>query len=212
MMRLGVHSEVARLREVLVHRPDPSLRRLTPGNCKDLLFDDVLWVERAGQEHDMFVEALRDLGVLVHSFDPATMALPEARRWLLDRRVSPSAVGQDMVDEMRGWLEEISPDQLAACLVSGILAAEIPFEPRSLKRWRRMISPCRHYRTSFSHVTAPVGSITASLSTPCIGPRDSLKLRMSRRSTDSIPGFARRASLTCCPMEQTPLQVSRAEM
>ncbi|MES0214107.1 arginine deiminase family protein [Mesorhizobium sp. C280B] len=84
----------------------------------------------------MFVEALRDRGVLVHSLDEllsATMALPEARRWLLDRRVNASAAGQDMVDELRSWLGEISPDQLATYLVSGILASELPFEPRSLK-------------------------------------------------------------------------------
>lgn len=135
MMSLGVHSEVARLREVLVHRPGLSLRRLTPRNCKGLLFDDVLCVQRAGHEHDMFVEALRDRGVLVHSLDEllsATLALPEARRWLLDRRVNPSAVGQGMFDELRGWLEEIPSDQLATYLVSGILAAEMPFVPRSL--------------------------------------------------------------------------------
>ncbi|TIM79640.1 MAG: arginine deiminase, partial [Mesorhizobium sp.] len=97
MMSLGVHSEVARLREVLVHRPGLSLRRLTPQNCNSLLFDDVLWVKRARQEHDMFVEALRERGVVVHLLNELlseTVALPEARRWLLDRRVDPSAVGQ----------------------------------------------------------------------------------------------------------------------
>ncbi|RWA79397.1 arginine deiminase [Mesorhizobium sp.] len=135
MMSLGVHSEVARLREVLVHRPGLSLHRLTPRNCKGLLFDEVLWVERAGQEHDMFVEALRDRGVVVHSLSELlsqTMALQEARLWLLDRRVNPSAFGQDMVDELRGWLEEIPSDQLATYLVGGILVAEMPFKPRSL--------------------------------------------------------------------------------
>ena len=63
----GVHSEVGRLREVMVHRPDLSLRRLTPDNCKALLFDDVLWVKRARQEHDVFVDALRERGVIVQS-------------------------------------------------------------------------------------------------------------------------------------------------
>ncbi|MDF3181453.1 arginine deiminase, partial [Mesorhizobium sp. P17.1] len=135
MMSLGVHSEVARLREVLVHRPGLSLRRLTPQNCNSLLFDDVLWVKRARQEHDMFVEALRERGVVVHLLNELlseTVALPEARRWLLDRRVDPSAVGQGMVDELRGWLEEMPPDQLATFLVGGILAAEMPFKQRGL--------------------------------------------------------------------------------
>ncbi|MER9496206.1 hypothetical protein NKI86_31010 [Mesorhizobium sp. M0320] len=59
----------------------------------------------------MFVEALSARGVLAHSLNEllsATMALPERRRWLLDRRVNTSAVGQDMVDELRGWLGEFT--------------------------------------------------------------------------------------------------------
>ena len=55
MAEIGVHSEVGKLRRVIVHRPDLSLRRLTPGNHDELLFDDVLWVERAQWEHDQFV-------------------------------------------------------------------------------------------------------------------------------------------------------------
>ena len=47
--KLGVYSEVGILREVLVHRPDLSLTRLTPGNCHELLFDDVIWVKEARQ-------------------------------------------------------------------------------------------------------------------------------------------------------------------
>ncbi len=56
MSLFGVHSEVGKLRKVLVHRPELSLQRLTPANSAELLFDDVLWVERAQLEHDHFVE------------------------------------------------------------------------------------------------------------------------------------------------------------
>ncbi|MGX7875509.1 arginine deiminase [Mesorhizobium sp. ORM6] len=135
MTNLGVHSEVGRLREVIVHRPDLSLRRLTPDNCKSLLFDDVLWVKRARQEHDIFVDALRERGVVVHSFGELlaeTMGLGKARDWLLDRRVHAGVVGLDMVDEVRGWLNEMSAGLLATCLVGGIARAELPFEPKGL--------------------------------------------------------------------------------
>lgn len=57
----GPHSEVGKLREVLVHRPDLNLQRLTPDDCKSLLFDDVLWVKKARQEHDVFVLNLERL-------------------------------------------------------------------------------------------------------------------------------------------------------
>jgi arginine deiminase len=135
MNSLGVHSETGRLREVMVHRPDLSLRRLTPENCRSLLFDDVLWVKRARQEHDVFVDALRERNVVVRSFGDLlaeTMELPEARHWLLDRRVVPSTVGLDMVGELRGWLDEMPSEQLSSLLVGGIARAELPFQPLGL--------------------------------------------------------------------------------
>ena len=45
----GVHSEVGTLQQVMLHRPDLELRRLTPSNVDDLLFDEILWVKRARQ-------------------------------------------------------------------------------------------------------------------------------------------------------------------
>ncbi|WP_440981953.1 arginine deiminase [Shinella sumterensis] len=135
MTALGTHSEVGRLREVIVHRPDLSLRRLTPDNCKALLFDDVLWVKRARQEHDVFVDALRERGVTVHPFGELlaeTLVQPEARGWLLDRRVDASIVGYDMVGELRGWLKAMPAEVLASFLIGGIARAELPFKPAGL--------------------------------------------------------------------------------
>ena len=65
MSGFGVYSEVGKLRKVMVHRPDLSLQRLTPTNHDELLFDDVLWVERAQQEHDQFVARMHARGVEV---------------------------------------------------------------------------------------------------------------------------------------------------
>jgi len=135
MTRLGAYSEVGRLRQVLVHRPDLSLQRLTPDNCKALLFDDVLWVKKARQEHDVFVDALREREVTVFDFGQLlaeTLAIPEARRWLLDRRVVAGSIGEDMVSEMRGWLDELPPGELGRFLIGGIARAELPFMPAGL--------------------------------------------------------------------------------
>ena len=135
MSNPGVHSEVGRLREAMVHRPDLSLQRLTPDNCRSLLFDDVLWVKRARQEHDAFVDTLRDRGVEVLEFGALlaeTMRDVEARLWLLQHRVSPETVGLDLLDDLRGWLGEMPAEQLAALLVGGIANAELPFTPQGL--------------------------------------------------------------------------------
>jgi len=132
---LGAYSEVGNLREVIVHRPDLSLTRLTPGNCHELLFDDVIWVKEARQEHDAFVDTLRDRGVIVHEFGEMlakTMANPEARTWLLDRRADITNLGHGTSGEVRAWLDEMPAAQLAIYLVGGIARTELPFEPKGL--------------------------------------------------------------------------------
>src|SRR5215207_9815082 len=86
-MTLHVDSEVGRLRQAILHRPDLELKRLTPTNHDEYLFDDVLWVKHAKQEHDAFAEVLRDQGVAVHLLDELlteTVAIPEARQYILE--------------------------------------------------------------------------------------------------------------------------------
>src|ERR1039458_4778583 len=88
-MNVGVHSEVGRLRQAIVHRPGLELARLTPQNIDSLLFDDVMWARRAKEEHDVFAEALRDKGVQVHYFGQLlaeTLQGSESRGFVLDRR------------------------------------------------------------------------------------------------------------------------------
>ena len=88
MTEFGVHSEVGKLRKVMVHRPDLSLQRLTPTSHDDLLFDDVLWVERAQLEHDQFVAQMRGRGVevfLLHELLAETLAASEPARATADR-------------------------------------------------------------------------------------------------------------------------------
>src|SRR6185312_7105513 len=52
----GADSEVGRLRTVVLHRPGPEIKRLTPRNSADLLFDAIPWVEKAQEEHDAFAD------------------------------------------------------------------------------------------------------------------------------------------------------------
>ena len=105
MGEFGVHSEVGRLRKVMVHRPDLSLQRLTPSNHDELLFDDVLWVERAQHEHDQFVARMRERGVevflLVDLLAEALAASDAARQRLIELVASEYTVGWSLVDEIR---------------------------------------------------------------------------------------------------------------
>jgi len=128
MSDFGVHSEVGTLRKVMVHRPELSLQRLTPSNHDDLLFDDVLWVERAQYEHDQFVARMRERGVDVYLLsDLLTETLTtssEARQRLIELVVSEYTVGWSLVDEIRELLTNMSPDRLAKHLIGGLTVAE----------------------------------------------------------------------------------------
>lgn len=123
----GVHSEVGRLRKVLLHRPDLELKRLTPSNHDELLFDDVLWVRKARQQHDAFADLLRERGVEVLYLEDLlaeTLAAPDARAWVLDRAVTDFTVGAGMSDEVRAYLDAVAPVTLADHLVGGLTVRE----------------------------------------------------------------------------------------
>jgi arginine deiminase len=125
----GVHSEVGRLRKVLVCSPGLAHRRLTPTNADDLLFDDVMWVENAQRDHADFVNKLKSRGVEVlelHDLVGQTMRMPEARSWLLDRKIIPDIVGLGLVDGTRAFLESLPVGRLAEYLIGGLAVDDVP--------------------------------------------------------------------------------------
>ena len=125
----GVHSEVGQLRLVMVCAPGRAHQRLTPSNCDELLFDDVLWVENAKRDHFDFMTKMRDRGIEVvemHNLLAETVAIPEAKKWILDHQVTPNQVGVGLVDEVRSYLEGLQPRDLAETLIGGLSTHEFP--------------------------------------------------------------------------------------
>jgi arginine deiminase len=123
-----VDSEVGRLRQVILHRPDLELKRLTPDNAASLLFDDVLWVAEAQAEHDAFAAALRDHGVRVHYYGELfaqTLEIAEARAYVLDRVFDPRLHGPLAVDALRSAMDGLGAADLARFLIGGITKREI---------------------------------------------------------------------------------------
>ncbi|WP_030483234.1 arginine deiminase [Nocardioides aequoreus] len=130
----GVHSEVGRLRKVLVCSPGLAHRRLTPSNSHDLLFDDVMWVENAQRDHAAFVDELTTRGVEVvelHDVLAQTLEVPGARDWVLDRKIEPNHVGLGLVDGTRSYLESVSSAQLAELLIGGMATQDLPEDFRT---------------------------------------------------------------------------------
>jgi arginine deiminase len=125
----GVHSEVGKLRKVLVCAPGRAHERLTPSNCDALLFDDVMWVENAKRDHFDFINKMRTRGVDVvemHNLLAETVAIPEAKKWILDQQVIPDQVGLGLIDEVRSYLESLDARNLAETLIGGLSTEEFP--------------------------------------------------------------------------------------
>ena len=128
-MEFGVHSEVGKLHKVMVCAPGKAHERLTPSNNDDLLFDDVMWVENAKRDHFDFILKMRQRGIEVlemHNMLAETVAIPQARDWILDHQIVPNQVGVGLVDEVRSYLEGLPDRQLAETLIGGLSTYEFP--------------------------------------------------------------------------------------
>src|SRR3954447_12859082 len=131
----GANSEVGTLRTVMVHRPDLAHERLSPSNCHELLFDDVIWVRRARQEFDAFVDLMREYGtevLLFHDLLTTTLEDPEARDWLLSRRLRPEEVTTMFSDDLIAWMTAMPAAELATRLTGGVTIEELPNDVRSV--------------------------------------------------------------------------------
>jgi len=118
---LKVNSEIGRLRRVLIHRPGREIDWMVPALMERLLFEDILYSERARREHDSFGAVLRAAGV--ETLDPQNLladvlADAGAKGRLLERleaRRTPSEVVRE--------LEGLPPEELAEALITGIRAS-----------------------------------------------------------------------------------------
>ncbi|MFD1832123.1 MULTISPECIES: arginine deiminase [Streptomyces] len=152
-MGFHVDSETGRLRRVILHRPDLELKRLTPSNRDDLLFDDVLWVRRARQEHDGFADVLRDRGVEVHLFGDLlaeVLEVPAARAFVLDRTFHEKEYGPLAADHLRAVFDGMSGAELAESLVGGMTKREY------LERYPEPVSVRFHVMEPDDFLVAPL--------------------------------------------------------
>ncbi|MGD9956710.1 MAG: arginine deiminase [Candidatus Nanopelagicales bacterium] len=137
-MRFHVDSEVGVLKQVIVHRPGLELSRLTPQNVEDLLFDDVMWADRAREEHDAFVGKLRDKGVVVHLFHELLVTAldqPGARDFIAEELTTANRFGPALEARLDDLVLRAPAEVLAEVLVGGVLRKDIDLDEGSSLLW-----------------------------------------------------------------------------
>ena len=135
MTTFRIDSEIGRLRKVLLHCPDLELTRLTPANIADMLFDEIMWAERARVEHQAFADTLRSRGVEVFELaDLLATALADegGRKELLDRVVTVDGFGAGLAPELRAWFDSLDAAELVTYLIGGVIPEDLPFAPEGL--------------------------------------------------------------------------------
>ena len=170
---IEVRSEIGRLRSVLVHEPGPEVDRMVPSMMEDLLFDDILYGDRAREEHGRFRRVLQLFGIeVLDAQDLLEEALAEdgARGWVADHLLS------HLEPDRRASFADLPADRLASALVSGSrreegggdVSADALFELPPLPNWcfqrdpqvvlgdgvvfASMAAPARHRESALSRV------------------------------------------------------------
>ncbi len=114
---LQVHSEIGRLRRVLMHEPGPEVDRMVPAMMEELLFDDILYGARARDEHGRFRRVLQLLGIEV---DDARTLLREALEQEAARRWLVQLIEDELPAALREPLRAAGPELLTRHLVEGV--------------------------------------------------------------------------------------------
>jgi arginine deiminase len=123
----GVDSEIGQLRTVLVHRPGAELRRVTPQHTCGMLLPALPWAERAQAEHDAFTAALRSRGVeVLYLAELVQDALEYApgREQAIATAISDPRLGQELRGQLKGYLDDLRPEELGQVLVMGLARDE----------------------------------------------------------------------------------------
>ena len=118
MAPVHVTSEIGPLRAVLVHTPGRELVAVTPGNREDYLYDDIIDLDLAQQEHAQLVAVLQRFAEVYEVRDLLTelVARPDVREFLVTRalEVVPS-------DALARRLAQLAPRELVSLMVEGAL-------------------------------------------------------------------------------------------
>jgi arginine deiminase len=69
--------------------------------------------------------------VELHEVLAQTVAVPEAKTWLLDRKIIANRVGLGLIDDTRSFLESLQPRALAEYLIGGLSTSDLPEDFRS---------------------------------------------------------------------------------
>lgn len=132
---LSVTSEVNKLKRVIISRPEAALERITPENCNQYLFDDILYAKAAAAEHTHFAKILKSNDIEVFYMDillEETLKIKEAREWIVHKVLASYDFVLYSVKELHQVLMEMDAKKLAYHMIAGLTSREAHLSNKGL--------------------------------------------------------------------------------
>lgn len=132
-MPIQVNSEIGPLKQVIVHRPDEGIARISPKKAEELLFDDIVYLPQMQEEHDVFTDVLRAfIGKenVLEAKDLLAGAIGNdqgTKEWVINEIVDY----EELPSRLKAKLMSLPDERLADVLITGYLREEdhILFDP-----------------------------------------------------------------------------------
>ncbi len=130
---VNVSNEIGPLRRVIVHRPEEGISRITPKRAEELLFDDIVYLPKMQEEHDIFTQ------VLGHFL--GTENVFEVQQLLFEALTVDDGSKEEVIDlivdyeelpsSYKDLLMNLPPNELTEVLISGYYEKDdhILFDP-----------------------------------------------------------------------------------
>ncbi len=121
-MKTQVYSEIGQLKKVMVHAPGREIEVIVPEGANDLLFEDILFAERAREEHELLCKVFEKYGV--ETFDIKTIlfqSLEKANRDTVIKLLNDLKMLEHLTNFVITKLKELSAAELSSALIEGIL-------------------------------------------------------------------------------------------
>jgi arginine deiminase len=119
-MSLSIQSETGRLESVMVHLPGAEIDHMVPSMMEQMLFDDILFGQRAREEHrrlQRLLSLVADEVVVFSEVFSESLEQEEARTALLRDLEKQLGLSGSLLEQLRG----MTAAELAKALVEGLL-------------------------------------------------------------------------------------------
>lgn len=127
---ISVQSETSKLRKVLIHRPDEGIERVTPSRADDMLYDDIVYLPRMLEEHDVFTRILSHFIGDSNVFDIQNLLIEILRNEVVRAELIKEIALHERIDTNKlKSLDNLGAKELAKLLITGICGDETLFNP-----------------------------------------------------------------------------------